>query len=238
MASPWGSWARAVLPLALAPTVFQVMMSADMIFFRSLMSEADSNHYGLAGTLARGVVMLLGPLAGVMFPKLVRSHREGKANSLLMTTLIGTAVVGGVVYLFFLGVSWWWPHAAQQMAQWTGEGRLASFGQWCLARRHGIDMIVSWLPWFSGGMLFLSCSNVLLSNLLAYGKFRVLVIPFAIVLGYVLCLSTLPADGNHLVRLIFLFNMLLLLVLIGLVWRTGTWRGAPSKTVDPEQAHE
>ena len=34
--------------------------------FRSITTDLESNYYGLAGTIGRGMVMFLGPLVGVM----------------------------------------------------------------------------------------------------------------------------------------------------------------------------
>jgi len=220
----WGKWFRGVLPLAVAPVVFQMMMSADTIFFRDLMTKSESSYYGLAGTLGRGLFMLLGPLAGVMFPKLVRSHREGQSSSILISTLSGTLLLGGVVFGFFLSLSLGWPRLTEFMQGMNGSGMLDSLAQRLLSNEEGLSIVLDLLPWFSAAMLFLSCSNVLLSNLLALKRYRVLFVPFLVVIGYLVSLTLLPSGGKDLVQLIFLFNLLLLLVLIGLVWWTGTWR--------------
>ena len=50
----WMPWIRRMLPLALSPVVFQLMMSADLVFFRSILNLGESNFYGIAGTLRRG----------------------------------------------------------------------------------------------------------------------------------------------------------------------------------------
>ncbi len=219
----WGKWLRGVLPLALAPVVFQMMMSADTIFFRALMSKSESAYYALAGTLGRGLFMLLGPLAGVMFPKLVKSYHEGKSSSLLLSTLSGTLLLGGVVFGFFLSLSLFWPQLTQWMNGLEGDGMVDQFAHRLLAKKDGISIVLDLLPWFSAAMLFLSCSNILLSNLLALKRYRVLLVPFMVVLAYLVSLVILPNSGKELVYLIFLFNLFLLLVLIGLVWWTGTW---------------
>lgn len=228
----WLPWARRILPLALAPVVFQLMMSADLIFFRSVLDLEESDFYGIAGTLGRGLVMLLGPLAGVMFPKLIQSNREGKANALLLNTLLGTLVIGGVVCLSFIGLSWAWPEVLDALKQTSGDGPVDRFAARALAKEQGLGFAMELLPWFASGMLCLCFSNVLLSNLLAYQKYRVLMIPFMIVIGYVVCLATLPQTGKHLVQMIFLFNLLLMVVLMGLVFWTGTWRLKSSEPIE------
>ena len=220
----WGKWLRGVLPLALAPVVFQMMMSADTIFFRALMSETESSYYAMAGTLGRGLFMLLGPLAGVMFPKLVRSHREGQSSSILVSTMSGTLLLGGVVFCFFLSLSWGWPYLIEYMRGMNGSGMLDGLAQRVITKEEGLAIVLDLLPWFSAAMLFLSCSNVLLSNLLALKRFRVLFVPFIVVIAYLVSLALLPSNGKELVQLIFLFNIVLLLVLISLVWWTGTWQ--------------
>ena len=220
----WGKWLRGILPLALAPIVFQMMMSADTIFFRALMSKTESSYYAMAGTLGRGLFMLLGPLAGVMFPKLVKSHREGQSSSILISTMAGTLLLGGIVFCFFLSLSWGWPYLIDYMRGMKGSGLLNGFAQRVISNEVGLSMVLDLLPWFSAAMLFLSCSNVLLSNLLALKRYRALLVPFTVVLAYLGSLILIPSDGKELVQLIFLFNIILLLVLIMLVWKTGTWQ--------------
>ena len=101
---------------------------------------------------------------------------------------------------------------------------LNGFAQRVISNEVGLSMVLDLLPWFSAAMLFLSCSNVLLSNLLALKRYRALLVPFTVVLAYLGSLILIPSDGKELVQLIFLFNIILLLVLIMLVWRTGTWQ--------------
>lgn len=228
----WMPWIRRMLPLALAPVVFQLMMSADLIFFRSILNLEESDFYGIAGTLGRGLVMLLGPLAGVMFPKLIQSNRDGKANALLLKTLLGTLVIGGLVCFFFMGLARAWPELLNALSHTSAEGAVGGFAARVVAKEQGLGYAMELLPWFAVGMLCLCFSNVLLSNLLAYQKYRVLVFPCIIVLGYVICLATLPQTGKHLVQLIFLFNLLLMMVLMGLVFWTGTWRGTSTQPMD------
>lgn len=199
-------------------------MSADTIFFRALMSKTESSYYAMAGTLGRGLFMLLGPLAGVMFPKLVKSHREGQSSSILISTMAGTLLLGGVVFCFFLSLSWGWPYLIDYMRGMKGSGLLNGFAQRVISNEVGLSMVLDLLPWFSAAMLFLSCSNVLLSNLLALKRYRALLVPFTVVLAYLGSLILIPSDGKELVQLIFLFNIILLLVLIMLVWKTGTWQ--------------
>jgi hypothetical protein len=105
-----------------------------------------------------------------------------------------------------------------------GSGLFNGFAQRVINNEVGLSMMLDLLPWFSAAMLFLSCSNVLLSNLLALKRYRALFVPFMVVLAYLGSLILIPSDGKELVQLIFLFNIILLLVLIILVWRTGTWQ--------------
>ncbi|MDG1891953.1 MAG: hypothetical protein P8L18_11640 [Verrucomicrobiota bacterium] len=234
----WPFWLRRALPLALAPIAFQMMMTADMIFFRSLMSLEDSDYYGIAGMLGRGMVMLLGPLAGVMFPKLIKSHREGQANMLLIRTLMGTFIIGGATLLLMLGMAWGWQSFAENLRGFSGDGLLAKVAERILAKEDGLTFSMGLLPWFAAGMMFLSLSQVLITNLLAYRKYRALTAPFLIVLAYVVSLAYLPQNGQDLVQLILLFNLLLLLVLILLVWGTGTWRRPDINSPNHIQANE
>ena len=66
----------AVIPLTLGFGAYQFLLTADTMLVRGLLQWNDSAFYGSAGTLARASMWLVGPLATVMFPKIVHARRR------------------------------------------------------------------------------------------------------------------------------------------------------------------
>ena len=87
------AWLKRIIPLTLGLGAGQFMLSADMIAARAILPEADSGPYGAAGMIGRGLVVFTGPLAAVMFPKLVR-EAAGTKSRVLFQALLGTAILG------------------------------------------------------------------------------------------------------------------------------------------------
>ena len=87
------AWLKRIIPLTLGLGAGQFMLSADMIAARAILPEADSGPYGAAGMIGRGLVVFTGPLAAVMFPKLVREV-AGTKSRVLFQALLGTAILG------------------------------------------------------------------------------------------------------------------------------------------------
>ncbi len=73
----WRGFLRQIIPLTLGFAAYQFMFTADTMLVRGCFSAEDSAYYGSAGTLARASIWLVGPLAVVMFPKLVHAKAKG-----------------------------------------------------------------------------------------------------------------------------------------------------------------
>src|SRR5664279_2967725 len=72
---------------------------------RGCFSSDDSAFYGSAGTLARASMWLVGPLAAVMFPKIVHAMAKGEKSNLMSVALFGTMILaaGAAIGLWVLG---------------------------------------------------------------------------------------------------------------------------------------
>ena len=114
---------------------------------RGCFSGDDSAYYGSAGTLARASMWLVGPLAAVMFPKIVHAKAKAEKSDLMGVVLLGTVILaaGGAIGLWVLG-------------------------PWVVGFMFGQDYVQPdsvLLPWYAWAVVPLSVANVLLNNLLA-----------------------------------------------------------------------
>jgi len=116
--------------------------------------------YMFAATLCRAIVLFTAPLAQVMFPKLVHGRASSQKTNLLGVTLLGT---GGLSALAVLGLTLVSPFIMQHFSK----GDYAP--------------IVKLIPWFAGAMVPLGMGNVLLNNLMAHSRFKI--VPALVVLA-------------------------------------------------------
>ena len=81
------------------------MLTADTMLVRGCFSGDDSAYYVSAGTLSRASMWLVGPLAAVMFPKIVHAKAKAEKSDLMGVVLIGTVILaaGGATGLWVLG---------------------------------------------------------------------------------------------------------------------------------------
>ncbi|MBI3876625.1 MAG: hypothetical protein HY300_11865 [Verrucomicrobia bacterium] len=206
----WREWLRRVLPLTLGFGAGQFMFSADQVFVQSSFPADATGPYVAAGTLARALVSFTGPLAAVMFPKIVRSMAKAESTDVLRLTCIGVAVLGGggAVALTVL---------APVVIKLGFNPKFVS--------------IAPLVPWFAWAMVPLALATVLVNNLMARGVFRAAV-PLAMVAGiYAAGLAMLvPKFAAELDRMtafiritqmLGCFNVLLLAVAAWFTWREG-----------------
>jgi O-antigen/teichoic acid export membrane protein len=148
---------------------YQFLFSADTMFVKAYFTPEETAFYGAAGVLSRALVWLVGPLAAVMFPKIVHSVARSEKTDLLAVTLVSTgALAAGGAFGLWL------------------------FGPWVVRfvyPQSYVDMATQILPWYAGTMVPLSLVNVLVSNLLARSQFRV--VPWLVVCagGYAFALT-------------------------------------------------
>ena len=194
----WRNLLGQVIPLMLGTGAFQFLFTADMMFVKSYFPGDDTAPYGGAGTMSRALMWFVGPLAAVMFPKLVHSAAKGQKSNLLGVVLTGTAVLaaGGAAGLMVLG-----PFAVKFVYP-----------------KSYLSIATTILPWYAWGMLPLALANVLIINLLAHARFRV--VPALVVLagGYAFALTRFHDSFVTVLQVFGVSNFLLLAVAAWFTW--------------------
>nr|MBC8245926.1 hypothetical protein [Verrucomicrobiota bacterium] len=157
----------------------QFMLSADMIAARAILPEADSGPYGAAGMIGRGLVVFTGPLAAVMFPKLVREV-AGTKSGVLGQAFLGTAILG---VLAGIGCT---------LAAWLLPGLIDVFPA-LTAKKKIVTEITPLIPYFIWSMLPLALGNVFVAALMAREQYRAVPWLVGIALLYGLTLAWLAS---------------------------------------------
>ena len=184
-------WVQLVVPLTLGLGTGYFMLAADMLVVQSLFDQ-DKTPYTVAGTLARGLVIFTSPLAGVMFPKIVRSAATSEKSSVLGQALGATALLAGGVALFCS----LFPELPIKLVY----------------RKPAFLAATQYLPLFIWCMMPLTLTNVLLSNLLARKQFRI--VPWLLVISaaYATALVTFSTSFFSVIKTLGAFNLILLAV--------------------------
>lgn len=113
----WKSWFRDLLPLSVGAGAGVFLFGMDMIIVKQHFTEKDAGLYAAASTVGRVLPMLLGPLIGVMFPKIVRAGSRAEAMSILKQTLLMT----GAGCVLMVGGLWLWPELPLRIARFKPE---------------------------------------------------------------------------------------------------------------------
>lgn len=144
---------RQVAPLMLGFGACQFLFTADTMYAKAFFSGDEMASYVAAGTLSRALLWLVLPLAAVMFPKIVHATAKSEKNNLLGIVLLGTAVLAvcGAAGLCLVG-----PFVVK-----------------LIYTPAYVATTVKLLPWYAGAMIPLALANVLVNDLMARGKFRV-----------------------------------------------------------------
>ena len=156
---PWRQWAGLLLPFTVVAAALSLLSQSDLIFLSRIipadrLDEFDiARRYAPAQILGFALTQFTVPLALVMFPKLARSRATSEKSDALRLTLLTTAVLGGLAALGLTFIPW----LPLRILFRTFDPQIAS-------------PLVPWLGW---GMLAYTLANVLLSNLLAHGRYRV-----------------------------------------------------------------
>ncbi|MBI2946721.1 MAG: hypothetical protein HYY23_03685 [Verrucomicrobia bacterium] len=192
----WRPWLARVVPLTAGLAASQIMLAADMIVVRAYF-QSDTGLYAAAGTIARGLVVFTGPVAMVMFPKIVRSLSSAERIGLLGQALLST---GALACLAALACTFL-PELPFRIM------------------KPAYLPIAPLLPWFAWAMMPLTLTNVLINDLLARSRYRAVPWLLAVALAYIAVLSLVaksasaaePMAGFKLVvQTIGGFNLLLL----------------------------
>jgi O-antigen/teichoic acid export membrane protein len=194
----WRSLLRQIVPLVLGFGAYQFLLTADTMLVRGCFSADDSAFYGSAGTFARASMWLVGPLAAVMFPKIVHAKAKGEKSDLMGVVLLGTVILaaGGAIGLWVLG-------------------------PWMAGLIFGPDFVQPdsvLLPWYAWGVVPLSVANVLLNNLLARSLFKVVPALCVLAVGYAFALSRFHDTPVMVIKTLGVGNLLLLAVCAFYTW--------------------
>jgi O-antigen/teichoic acid export membrane protein len=196
----WGALARQVIPVLLTFFGFQVLFTADTLFVQAYFPK-DTEFYVSAGTLSRALMWLVGPLAAVMFPRLVHSAAKGEKQNLTGLVLTGTVILAGV-----------------------GAVGLALVGPLVVKivyKQAFVHVAASLLPWYAAAMIPLSAANVLLNDLLAKpsSKAALGAAVFALCIAYAVTLSQYHPSLVRILQIVCVFNLLLLGISAYFTWQ-------------------
>ena len=191
-----------VLPLVFGFGACQFMFTSDTMFAKAFFSPDDMKPYVAAGTLSRGLLWLVLPLAAVMFPKIVQSTVKRQKTNLFGLVVLGTAVIGvcGMLGLWLVG-----PLVVK-----------------LLFKPQDVPGTMALIPWYAGAMVPLAMANVMANDLLARARFGV--VPFMVVLavayGFTLpwMLNRYPGHLEVALQTLGAFNLLLFGVCAWFVW--------------------
>ena len=194
----WHSLLHQIIPLTLGFGAYQFMLTADTMLVRGCFSVEDSAFYGSAGTFARASMWLVGPLATVMFPKIVHAKAKAEKSDLMGLVLLGTAILaaGGATGLWVLG-------------------------PWAAGLIFGPDFVRPnslLLPWYAWAVVPLSVANVLLNNLLARALFRVVPALCVMAVGYGLALGHFHDTPVMVIKTLVVGNSVLLAICAWYTW--------------------
>ena len=209
LAFDWAGVLRQVIPLLFGFIFVQFLFSGDTLFVKHYFSASATGAYGSAGTLSRALIWLVGPLATVMFPRIVHSSAKSEQTNIMGMVLIGTAILA-------IG----------------GAAGLAVLGRWVVGLVFGptfVQVAGQVLPWYAAAMVPLALANVLVNNLLARSQFAVVPFIFLLAVGYAATMVYVNHISNSLVAVLQVvggFNFLLLAVC---AWFT--WGAKPSRQV-------
>jgi O-antigen/teichoic acid export membrane protein len=201
----WRSVLRQVIPLTLGFGAYQFLLTADTMFVKACFSGEASAFYVSAGTLSRASMWLVGPLAAVMFPKIVHAKARAEETDLVGLVLIGTLILaaGGATGLWVLG-----PWAVRFMFK-------PSY----------VEAASAMLPWYAWAVVPLAVANVLLNNLLARAHFKVVPALCILAVGYAIGLSCFHATPVAVIKTLGICNSLLLAICAWYTWGGGKAEG-------------
>jgi O-antigen/teichoic acid export membrane protein len=197
----WRAVLRQVVPLGLGFAAYNFLFTVDTLVVKWCLSKDDSAFYLSAGTLSRAAMWLVGPLASVMFPKLVHAKARAEKTNLLGVVLIGTLILSagaaaGLSVLGFIPVKIMYPPEY-------------------------LKPVTSLLPWYAWALVPLSVGNVLLNNLLAHGHFKVVPGLCIVAVGYGFALAHFHQTPVMVIQVMALADLALTAVCAWYTWGPG-----------------
>lgn len=186
-----------ILPLMLGFGAYQFLFAADTVFVKTFLPD-QVEYYGAAGTLARALIWVVGPLTTVMFPKIVHSTARAEKTDVMGWTLLGTALLAGA------GVFGLW-----------------LLGPWVVRFVYTTDYVATTtqvLLWYAAAMLPLTVGSVLVNSLLAKSDFRIVPVLIALAAAYGITLSHFHSSLVQVLQILGTYNLALLLICSVFTW--------------------
>jgi O-antigen/teichoic acid export membrane protein len=201
----WRLLLRQILPLTLGFGVYQFLLTADTMVVKWNFTPAVAAFYLSAGTLARASTWLVGPLATVMFPKLVHAKARAEKTDLLGVVLLGTLLFA----------------AAGATGLWV-------LGPWVVKivfTPAFVKDATELLPWYAWAVVPLALANVLLNHLLAHSHFKVVPALCVLAVGYGIAITHFNATPVMVIKVLGMGNLALLAVCAWYTWGGGKAKG-------------
>jgi len=153
-----------VVPLFLGFGACQFLFTTDTMFAKPFFSGDQMAPYVAAGTLSRALLWLVLPLAAVMFPKIVHATARSEKSNLLGIVLLGTAALA--------------------ICCAAGLCLVGPFVVKLIYTKQYVAETTKLLPWYAGAMIPLALANVLVNDLMARGKFKVVLPMVLLTIAY------------------------------------------------------
>jgi O-antigen/teichoic acid export membrane protein len=193
---------KQIAPLMLGFGVIQFFLAADTMFTKAFFPGDEMASYVAAGTFSRALLWLVLPLASVMFPKIVHANAKSEKSNLLGIVLLGTAALAicGAAGLCIVG-----PFVVK-----------------LVFTPDYVALTTKLLPWYAGAMIPLALANVLVNDLMARGKFKIVLPMVLLTIAYGF---TLPFMLHKFPRMevalqtLGAFNLLLLAICAWFAWK-------------------
>jgi O-antigen/teichoic acid export membrane protein len=194
---------KQVAPLMLGFGACQFLFTTDTMYAKAFFSGDEMASYVAAGTLSRGLLWVVLPLAAVMFPKIVQASAKSEKNNLLGIVLLGTAL------LAICGAA--------------GVCLVGPFVVKLIYTPQYVALTTKLLPWYAGAMIPLALANVLVNDLMARARFKVVppMVLLTVAYGFTLpfMLRTFPGRMEVALQTLGVFNLLLLGVCVLFTWK-------------------
>jgi len=187
---------KQIVPLFLGFGACQFLFTTDTMYAKAFFPGDKMAFYVAAGTLSRALLWVVLPLAAVMFPKIVHATAKSEKSNLLGIVLLGTALLAicGAAGLWILG---------PLVVKFTFKPEYVS-------------ETVKLLPWYAGAMIPLALANVLVNDLMARGKFKIVLPMVLVVVAYgftmPVMLHKFPGRMEVALQTLGAFNLLLLAI--------------------------
>ncbi len=194
-------WLQRVVPLTLGFGASLFIFSADAIVVQNYLgAKVNTADYMFAATLCRAIVLFTAPLAAVMFPKLVHSRASAQKTNLMGLTLLGT---GGLSAVAVLGLALVSPIIMQHFSKGDHDSMVT---------------MVRLIPLFAGAMVPLGMGNVLLNNLMAHSRFKVVPVLVILAAGYWIALQNYHDSFKTVIQTFGVFSLIFLAVCAFFTW--------------------